>query len=915
MKCFKKVIFVFVLILFAKSTLHANQYLVQWADTLDNGGYSQSTGIAVDNNGNVYCTGDSYINSTYDYFTAKYDSTGNIVWADTINNAEGDGIVTDKNGNIYVTGTLSNNWGALTIKYNNLMNVVWADTLAVNGSAFISQGIDVDDSGYVYITGYFELDTNYVYLTVKYDSMGNVVWEDTLNNNKNNQSTGIAVDKNGNVYVTGYSHIDTTDDWLTVKYNSTGNIIWVDTLDNGGNDSAQDIAVDKNGNVYVTGYSHIDTTDDWLTVKYNSTGNIIWVDTLDNGGNDLAQDIAVDRNGNVYVTGYSLIEGTGDELTVKYDSMGNILWADTFELAEGTGITVDSSGNIYTEGDYFGGSYSQFLTIKYSYNKEDIGVKAVTSPDSGTIPQGYHNVSAIVENFGNVSESFDVYAEVIDTTNGWSTIFRDTVSISNLAAGDTSAVVFDSCNYQPNAVYLTRIYVNLPDTNVDNDTAKIYSTVASPQHNEDIGIISITSPDSGFISPTYHNVSAIVENLGNVTESFDVYAEVIDTTNGWTTIFKDTVSISNLAAGDTSTVVFDSCNYQPNAVYLTRAYVNLPDTNTANDTAEIYSSTMHYSIMFVEDAEGYGAPYHPDSTWYVPLTNLVGSDSVYWYLTTDETQDGPNLTAMESADLVIWNTYDYYNAPCFTDNDTTNINDYINEGGKIWLIGQDIVYSMLGSKTAKRNRLERVIFPWLDQFGVDSISEDFLSNTTMTIQGTGQVTGNPISVISDFNTSYDGYLYPDIIYPDTSAQAVLIDPDSSVTIGIITNDSTEAFWAADGRGADLTPGGDWEILINKMLSLFGITHLGINEKAVINVKYVKTSLIVKRPVNTMIDFSYQGNREADILVSDINGRIVKKFVNVNPGSRLGIGSNRLTAGIYFITVKGTNVRSKITVIK
>ncbi len=806
MKFFTKFLFVVILLCLASVKLHADNYTIQWADTLNNGSNDYAQSVAIDNEGHIYITGYSTISGNFDYLTVKYDSTGNIIWIDTLDNGENDqpyGIAVDNNYNVCVTGLsyINGSYDYLTVKYDSLGHIVWEDTVIAGNGLDIA----VDDKNNVYVTGDLYVNSTDDYFTVKYDSLGNTIWADTFDNGGKDIAQGIAVDKNGNVYVTGYSNIDSINDYFTLKYDSLGNIVWADTLNNSSDDRAQGITLDRNGNVYVTGYSHIDTTDDWLTVKYNSTGNIIWIDTLNNGMDDYADGITTDDKGNIYITGASKIEGNTDYFTVKYDSSGNIVWEDTLEngsFSFANGIAVDSNENIYITGNSYVDTNYDFLTLKYLH---------------------------------------------------------------------------------------------------------LYS-------DKDIGIVSITSPDSGFISPSYYNVSAIVKNFGNVSESFDVYAEVIDTTNGWTTISRDTVSISNLAAGDTSTVVFDSCDYQANAVYLTRVYVNLPDTNTANDTAEIYSSTMHYYVMFVEDAEGYGAPHHPDSTWYVPLTNLVGKDSVYWYLTTNVNQDGPDLAAMEHANLVIWNTYNYFSAPSFTDNDTTNINDYINEGGKVWLIGQDFVYTM--SKSAKRNRLERAIFPWLDKFGVDSVIEDYLEDTVMTIQGTGQVAGNPISVHSDFNTSYSGgHLYPDIIYPDTSAQAVLIDPDSSVTIGIITNDSTKAFWAADGRGADLTPGGDWETLIDKMLSLFGITHQGINEKAVIESKSVKTSLVVKRTVNTMMDFSYRGNRKAEILVSDINGRIVKRFVNVNPGSRLSIESNTLTAGIYFITVKGTNVISKVTVIK
>ncbi|RKX68907.1 hypothetical protein DRP43_04990, partial [candidate division TA06 bacterium] len=278
----------------------------------------------------------------------------------------------------------------------------------------------------------------------------------------------------------------------------------------------------------------------------------------------------------------------------------------------------------------------------------------------------------------------------------------------------------------------------------------------------DIGVIAILYPDSGIVGAGYHHISGMVKNFGEISESFKVFTTVFDTTNGWSQIFADTVSVSSLAIQDSIVVDFDSVNFEEDKVYLTKIYVSLPDANITNDTMSVYSSTKHCKVMFVEDAEGYGAPYHPDSTWFIPLQNLLG-DSIYWYgLTNDEYENGPSLAAMQHADLVIWNCYDYYNAASFTDYDTTNINDYIAGGGKIWLIGQDIVYSNTDKgKDKTRSRGTRTVWSWLtNNFGVDSVYEDYLEEYTMNIQGQNEIFGNIIHVVSDFDPGFDGYLYP-----------------------------------------------------------------------------------------------------------------------------------------------------------
>ena len=80
---------------------------------------------------------------------------------------------------------------------------------------------------------------------------------------------GIAVDGSGNVYVTGYSYATWNGpagqnplhaysggyDIFVLKLNSSGAYQWHTFYGSSGDDSGHGIAVDGSGNVYVTGYS------------------------------------------------------------------------------------------------------------------------------------------------------------------------------------------------------------------------------------------------------------------------------------------------------------------------------------------------------------------------------------------------------------------------------------------------------------------------------------------------------------------------------------------------------------------------------------------------------------------------------------------------------------------------------------
>ena len=517
-----KYVFTGFVILFIALTLNAQQkYVIQWVDTLDNGGADYAYGIAVDGSGNVYIAGKSSNGSNWDFLTVKYDSLGNIIWADTIDNGNDEyahGVSVDRNSSVYVTGQSNNgsNWDFLTVKYDSLGNIIWADTID-NGNGDGAFGISIGEGGningsYIYVTGGSYINSKWDWLTVKYDSLGNILQADTLYNNSNNyiEPAGVAVDSSGNVYVTGYSYNGSNDDYLTVKYDSLGNIVWADTLDNGIDDDAYGIAVDGSGNIYVTGYSYIGSNYDYLTVKYDSLGNIVRVDTLDNGSDDLAYGIAVDGSGNVYVTGYSYNGSNDDYLTVKYDSLGNIVWADTLDNGiddDAYGIAVDGSGNVYVTGRSDNGSNYDYLTVKY-IKYRDAGILSIVSSDTVGADSNYIPQIWVKNNSYESTLSFDIIAYI--DSGGVPHIYTDLKSVYNLLPGDSVLVSFSPWTAQSTPMDLILSFsIITSDMNPDNDTISktLYVRDMTGISNRSINrkdILNIPAINKGSISFSYN---------------------------------------------------------------------------------------------------------------------------------------------------------------------------------------------------------------------------------------------------------------------------------------------------------------------------------------------------------------------------------------------------------------------------
>jgi hypothetical protein len=296
----------------------------QWTKLLGHNGGSANAagndlaiGVAVDGSGNVYVTGgtnsglDGETNAGgYDAFLVKYDSLGTRQWtkllghnggsANAAGNEEAYGIAVDGSGNIYVagytTGALdgkinAGGYDAFLAKYDSLGNWQWTNLLGTAGDDY-ANGVAVDGSGYIYVTGPTSgsLDGQpnaggYDAFLAKYDSSGNKQWTKLLGTAAPDDATGVAVDGSGNIYVTGSTdgNLDGNtnagpSDVFLARYDSSGSRQWTKLLGSSSGDYPLGVAV-GGGYIYVTGLTsgnldgniNIGDTDIFL-IKYSPGG-------------------------------------------------------------------------------------------------------------------------------------------------------------------------------------------------------------------------------------------------------------------------------------------------------------------------------------------------------------------------------------------------------------------------------------------------------------------------------------------------------------------------------------------------------------------------------------------------------------------------------------------------------------------
>lgn len=376
--------------------------------------------IALDGNGDVFVTGNSPGGIGYSsYATIKYFNGGVALWTNRYNDdAWGDDVpnamAVDANGDVFVTGnSYSNSYDYATIKYSNDGVMLWENRHDNAGGFDYATGIAVDGNGNSFVTGVSTGTNGFAnpdYVTIKYSSAGVPLWTNRYNGPGNGCT--IALDGNGNVFVTGVGY-------KTVKYSNDGTLLWTRSVAG----TANAIKVDGNGNVFVTGV----LAGDYVTVKYSSDGIQQWMnyyfgpgDILPGDSGNVAYGLAVDANGNVFVTGKSIALGGGsDYATIKYSNSGLPLWTNRFkgpgpgtappeQLPYSGGIAVDGNGNAFVTG-FSGESNNEldWVIVKYGVGSAFLQPAVFENPQlsTGTFSftlTGEPNVQFVIQSSTNL---------------------------------------------------------------------------------------------------------------------------------------------------------------------------------------------------------------------------------------------------------------------------------------------------------------------------------------------------------------------------------------------------------------------------------------------------------------------------------------------------------------------------------
>ena len=304
------------------------------------------------------------------------------------------GVIIDSEGNIIVSGYtfyLKNDsteaLDFLTIKYDSEGNELWNVTYD-NGTFDMAWDVTVDSFDNIIVFGFnatsFEDFQNLsLYLrVVKYNKDGVEQWNVSFKNEVDNYPGGIAVNSNNDIIINGgHGDIDDLDfHCWTIKLNSDGEELWNQTFMEDLVSFGSDVTVDENDNIFVGGLSASYFGQGYCIIEYDDNGNQIGVHRYNKGNQPNA--IALDSNGNIILTGvgFSSKSNTSTWFTIKCDRQGNLLWTreyDAIYSESAENIAIDSDDNIITVGaSCFSEEYNyEHCAIIYDKNGNELCMK------------------------------------------------------------------------------------------------------------------------------------------------------------------------------------------------------------------------------------------------------------------------------------------------------------------------------------------------------------------------------------------------------------------------------------------------------------------------------------------------------------------------------------------------------------
>lgn len=350
----------------------------------------------------------------FDAFIVKLDSTGAFVWGnsfgDAPNNQVATSVAVDGGGNVVVAGwffgsmTIGNkiltaggtNFDAFIAKFDATGNALWAFSYGDVANAQAVNSVAIDSHGDVLATGYFAGSIDFgkgnmipvgvsdIFVAKLAGDTGVGLWsKQTGTAGSSSSGNSVAVDNGGSAVIAGTSY-----GAFVERLDGAGNQAWAMQLGDY-KSSAAAVAMDAAGNAYVTGTSKvIAATGPTFVTKLDVLGNQQWAVGAGASG---PVAIATDASGDSFVAGALNTSAdfgggtlTGPAFLWKLNPDGTHAWSRVYGMGTGTSFTAaEFCGAVAVS------SPKDVIVACENYFTMDFG--ASTGPVKGSPPEGGFN--------------------------------------------------------------------------------------------------------------------------------------------------------------------------------------------------------------------------------------------------------------------------------------------------------------------------------------------------------------------------------------------------------------------------------------------------------------------------------------------------------------------------------------------
>ena len=428
-------------------------------------------------------------NGATDGMVIKYNSLGEIEWAKSIGNSGNDEInsVSEIDGEGYVVGgffdsstiqldginlTNKGDIDGLLIKFDTKGEIVWAENIGNDGKDYIYSLDSTNNGGYI-VGGAFESSEIQVgeykltnkkvlsmypsdALVIKYSKEGQVEWADNFGDIGNETIKSVSVTNDGGIIAVG--QFDTSIVWqdkaifskggndgIILKYDSKGEIEWINSVGGSGTDEINSVVATSDGGYLIGGSfnsivlkagnitlrnnlrdSSYSKKFDGMTFKFNSKGEATSGICIGGEDNDYIYTVAEMDNKKYIVGGGSFsneiyvgdktlkIYGTSDGIIIKLKNKDLINKSIVKKLKSVGGSENDYINNLAptNDGGYIAAGY-------FSSDKIQVGDYELTNNGESDAIIIKYNLTGEVEWTKNIGgNNNDAINNIIATSDG-----------------------------------------------------------------------------------------------------------------------------------------------------------------------------------------------------------------------------------------------------------------------------------------------------------------------------------------------------------------------------------------------------------------------------------------------------------------------------------------------------------------